>query len=57
MAKSYRMVGVSLRLPDDEDLARLVDAMPHGTVSPWIKRAMRQRAEVEAEGKALKEAR
>ncbi len=40
--KSYRVLAVSLVLPEDEDIAQLVDSLPRGTVSPWIKQAIRE---------------
>ena len=45
--KSYKMLPVTLVLPEDQDLADLAARLGRGNVSPWIKQAIRKQAKAE----------
>lgn len=45
--KPYANVSISLSFAEDEDILQALETVPKGSVSAWIKQAIRQRIESE----------
>jgi len=53
MRKAFSSIGVTVQIEEDADIIEFVDSLPRGQVSPWIKKAIRERMERE-KGRVMK---